>query len=179
MVPTTHAVIHNHSWPTPHPTPHPTWVWITTTSTVDGHGRLGFPATEDEIHRFGNHTPTSTNLLLKLLKWGGMMASLVGRGREGGMKTEVMAATDSKRKVRLGLNARWACVLRCKVAATEAMVQTTMGVVYTTKRVGKVADLWKVGGIISRGLNSGALTKVLSLSFLQILNLLSCVRDSL
>jgi hypothetical protein len=49
MVPTTHTTIHNHS----RPTPHPTWVWISTTSTVDGHRRLGFPATEAESHRFG------------------------------------------------------------------------------------------------------------------------------
>jgi hypothetical protein len=51
-----------------------------------------------------------------------MMASPIGHGREGGMKIEVMAATNSKRKARLGLNARWAWVLRCKVAATEALV---------------------------------------------------------
>jgi hypothetical protein len=108
-----------------------------------------------------------------------MMASPIGHGREGGMKIEVMAATNSKRKARLGLNARWAWVLRCKVAATEALVQTTMGVVYTTGRVGKAFGLQKAGGISGRGLISSASTKVVSLSFLQILNLLSCVRDSL
>jgi hypothetical protein len=49
MEPTTHAAIHNHS----RPTSHPTWVWISSTSTVDEHGRLGFPATEAESHRLG------------------------------------------------------------------------------------------------------------------------------
>jgi hypothetical protein len=48
VVPTTHAAIHNHSWPNPHPP----WVWIMKSSIVDGDGRLGFLATEEEIHRY-------------------------------------------------------------------------------------------------------------------------------
>jgi hypothetical protein len=108
-----------------------------------------------------------------------MVPSPAGCGREGEMKIEVMAVTNSKRKARLGLNARWAWVLMCKVAASEALVRTTMGAVFSTGRVGKAAGLRKAGAISGRGLINDASTKVVSLNFLQILNLLSCLRDSL
>jgi hypothetical protein len=45
LVPTTHEAIHNHS----RRQLHPRWLWITKNSVVDWDGRLGFPATREEL----------------------------------------------------------------------------------------------------------------------------------
>jgi hypothetical protein len=52
LIPTTHEAIHRHS----SRAPQATWLWITKSSTVDKDGRLGFPATREEIRRFGATT---------------------------------------------------------------------------------------------------------------------------
>jgi hypothetical protein len=48
-VPTTHEAIHCHS----RVNLHPAWIWITKSSTVNNNVRIGFPATEVEVRRFG------------------------------------------------------------------------------------------------------------------------------
>jgi hypothetical protein len=48
MVPATHEAIHSHSCYQLHPQ----WVWIAKNSTVDRDGRLGFPATREEVRKF-------------------------------------------------------------------------------------------------------------------------------
>jgi hypothetical protein len=45
----THEAIYNHS----RRQPHAKWVWITRSSTVDKAGNLGYPASAEEVRRFG------------------------------------------------------------------------------------------------------------------------------
>jgi hypothetical protein len=49
MLPMMHEVIHNHS----RIRPHARWVWVTKSSIVDGEGNLAFPASKEEVCRFG------------------------------------------------------------------------------------------------------------------------------
>jgi hypothetical protein len=48
-IPTNHKTIFNHS----RKSPQARWMWITKTSTVDEKGNLGFPASAEEIKKFG------------------------------------------------------------------------------------------------------------------------------
>jgi hypothetical protein len=50
LVPTTYEVIFDHS----RISPHARWVWITKNSTVDAFGNLGYPASREEIRKFGS-----------------------------------------------------------------------------------------------------------------------------
>jgi hypothetical protein len=50
LVPTTYEAIFNHS----RISPHARWVWITKNSTVDAFGNLGYPASREEIRKFGS-----------------------------------------------------------------------------------------------------------------------------
>jgi hypothetical protein len=48
-VSTTHVAIHGHS----RPKPHPKWVWMPKSSAVDQEGILEFPASVDDIRKYG------------------------------------------------------------------------------------------------------------------------------